>query len=441
MQHIRRLTRFLSVFVGRIYSRFRARVSAAHSPHSEFTPRLREPVREQLTKFLQDSTYPSFWFLSWTTWFSNAFQRPQQLALALAELGHAVVYYEPWEFEPTFVATSLAKCRDFVGLREIQPKLGLLRCPRTELPYFITTAQPQVALLTWPREADLISSAVRSLVVYEMVDHHDLMGEGTMALKDLHLKWVRQADVMLVTADALLEEVRPYRSDVIVLPNGVSPHHWRPRAMPVPRDLAPAREAAAIIGYFGAVAPWFDWNLWTYAARRHPEWSFVLVGLPYQVSSTEIASYAESSPNIHFLGPKPYADLPSYALHFDVATIPFMLNAITHACSPVKLFEYLAMGKPIVATAMREVVKYPWVQTAATPPEFVAALERAVATKDDPREVCARIELAQAHTWRSRATVLRDAIRRASSLQNHIPRRAIASQNGLENVGRSFSGR
>ena len=93
------------------------------------------------------------------------------------------------------------------------------------------------------------------------------------------------------------------------------------------------------------MAEWFDWPLWIHAAKARPNWSFVLIGPAYDGDIAAVHARAAAAPNIHYLGPKRYDELPGYMQFVDVATIPFVLNAITHACSPVKLFEYMAAGK------------------------------------------------------------------------------------------------
>ncbi|MDH7568020.1 MAG: glycosyltransferase, partial [Armatimonadota bacterium] len=111
-------------------------------------------------------------------------------------------------------------------------------------------------------------------------------------------------------------------------------------------------------------------------------------------------------PNCFFLGPKAYGDLPGYVAHFDVATIPFRLNAITHSCSPVKLFEYMAAGKPVVTTPMREVLKYRSVLIGDTPQAFLEQVGRALLLRYDPGYRDLLAQEAAANTWTARAETL-----------------------------------
>jgi glycosyltransferase involved in cell wall biosynthesis len=111
-------------------------------------------------------------------------------------------------------------------------------------------------------------------------------------------------------------------------------------------------------------------------------------------------------PNAFYLGKKAYGELPAYLAHFDVATIPFVLNPVTHACSPVKLFEYMAAGKPVVATRMREILKYKSVRFAGTATEFVAEIEAALKLRENEDHRALLRAEAEANTWRARAETL-----------------------------------
>jgi teichuronic acid biosynthesis glycosyltransferase TuaH len=156
----------------------------------------------------------------------------------------------------------------------------------------------------------------------------------------------------------------------------------------------------------GVIAEWFDWETWEKAARNKPDWSFVLIGHPYDGNFAKIAGRISAFPNMYYLGPKPYHRLKFYLAQFDIATIPFIINNITNACSPVKLFEYMAAGKPVVTSPMQEILKYQSVLTAGTPEAFINRLDEALRLKDDPDYRLVLKREAEANTWRSRAEVL-----------------------------------
>ncbi len=155
-----------------------------------------------------------------------------------------------------------------------------------------------------------------------------------------------------------------------------------------------------IIGYLGSLDPWkMDVNLLTTIARSHPEWNIVMVG--YVWFGFDPAPLKQL-PNIHVLGPKPYADLPKYVKCMDVCIMPFPLNDITRNGDALKCYEYLASGKPVVSTPvpvarrLHEVVK-----VADTPDAFVKAIQSCL---EESPEVYSkkRAEVAQSHTWENR---------------------------------------
>lgn len=384
------------------------------SPPLEYLPlRLRKPIREDLAERSRAGPGPSIWFLPNQTWFSGNFQRPQQMARALAEVGCPVVYHEPWAHQGVTTEQGKAE-RRFMGVRDLGRRLHLLRCPEEMMTGYIGDVAPDAVVMLWPMRAKIFPTPMKSAVIYEMVDDHSLFPEANETWAKLHARWVEKADVMVTTADDLAVHIRSSRPDALLLPNGVRLEDWTtPSPCPVPADLEAARKAPVVVGYYGSIAEWFDWEMWEAAAAARPDWAFVLIGVSYDHKAETITSRTRHFPNMAYLGPKPYSELPAYLAHFDVATIPFVLNEITHACSPVKLFEYMAGGKPIVTSAMREVLKYRSVLVADGPDGFVKGLDDALMRRDDPNYRALLQQEASANTWRSRAQALRDALEAA----------------------------
>ena len=113
---------------------------------------------------------------------------------------------------------------------------------------------------------------------------------------------------------------------------------------------------------------------------------------------------------MHLLGKKDYPVLPTYLKAFDVAVIPFKINDLTTGVNPVKLYEYLAAGKPVVSSKLPEVLPFaPAVKLASTPAEFVAQVEEALAD-NTPAGVAERVALAEENSWENRAEVMSNAI-------------------------------
>jgi glycosyltransferase involved in cell wall biosynthesis len=178
----------------------------------------------------------------------------------------------------------------------------------------------------------------------------------------------------------------------VVIPNGVDVARYRAgRAAPLPSDLADVPAPRAV--YIGALHEWFDFDLLADVARRLPRLSFVLLGF-------HSAPLPPLPSNVHFLGSRPWQDLPRYLAACAVGIIPFRVNDLTLHVDPLKFYEYLASDLPCVSTPMHTLEQYqsPGVLTlAATPDAFAQGVEEALAAKaiGAPR----RTAIADAHDW------------------------------------------
>ena len=135
------------------------------------------------------------------------------------------------------------------------------------------------------------------------------------------------------------------------------------------------RGSVKTIGYLGALDAWFDVDSVAQMARDHPEWKFVLVGRMEDQRILKLNEYA----NVVFVGEVPHSEIAAHLADWDVAMIPFLVNDLTVATNPIKLYEYFSAGLPVVSSRLPEVELYPdLVYIADTPQEFSSALARAV---------------------------------------------------------------
>jgi glycosyltransferase involved in cell wall biosynthesis len=166
--------------------------------------------------------------------------------------------------------------------------------------------------------------------------------------------------------------------------------------------MAPILEAGRpVVGYHGALARWFDYSLLGEVAHLRPDLSFVLVGPDYDNSLKE--SQLLDHRNVYWLESKPYTEIPSILAYFDIGMIPFRLMDITHATSPLKLFEYMASWKPVVITPMAESMRYEGVLTAGYPEEFSCQLDSALSLRTDRTYLDLLDRIARENTWEIRA--------------------------------------
>ncbi len=155
-----------------------------------------------------------------------------------------------------------------------------------------------------------------------------------------------------------------------------------------------------------------DFELLEAVAAARPEWTLLLIG-PVQPDAEAALKSLQRHENVTWLGLKAYADLPRFVAAFDVGIIPYTRNAYTQSCQPVKLYEYLAAGKPIVASGLPALAdKEPDVVLAEGADGFVAAIEDALRLdSDDDR--ARRMALAAQNTWENRASTLLDLVSQA----------------------------
>jgi len=156
-----------------------------------------------------------------------------------------------------------------------------------------------------------------------------------------------------------------------------------------------------IIGYIGQVADKMDYELIAYLARARPEWSLVFVGNVW-INHQEQAAALAALPNVHFLGQRTYHELPAYLRGFDACVLPHVRNALTRSMDPIKLYDYLASGKPIVSTAVAGVDRFAdVVYVGNAPREFLVALDQALV--ENGRLRGRRLAYARQNTWPQRA--------------------------------------
>ena len=224
-------------------------------------------------------------------------------------------------------------------------------------------------------------------IIYEYIDDLSPLLVGTKELpiniKEKYNYMLKDTEnvFVVVTADEIKKDVYSKRGDekLVFSCNGVDYEHFNkldPNFEFDKKFTEIINEGKPIIGYYGALASWFDYEMIIELANKRPNYNIVLLGIKYDDSFDK--SNLNKYSNIHFLGSKNYDVLPNYAKKFDVCTIPFLINDITQATSPLKLFEYMALGKPIVTTAMNECKKYKSVMIANNKNEFVELIDKSI---------------------------------------------------------------
>lgn len=245
-----------------------------------------------------------------------------------------------------------------------------------------------------PHVADMLPRLPPAGVIYHCADDYASVSGFPASLPALEEQLCRQADLVITTSSTLCDERRRFNRNTHWVGNGADVDHFA-RPAHAAADMAKLR--APIVGFVGGLSEWVDMRLIAQLARDRPNLTFALIG-PIGTDVAPLRGLA----NVRLLGPRPYATLPSYLAAVDVALIPFKQDRVTYHAEPIKAYEYLAAGLPVVATdlpALRRLGHV--VRLVASPDEFAEAIDAALASNSDAAR-SARREEAQKHSWASR---------------------------------------
>lgn len=296
----------------------------------------------------------------------------------------------PNKFDSPFVELLTSSVYRQFLVREIRPKDG----------------ENNVAIFQNPFWGRIIERGDFNIVCYDCLDDVVLYA-GNASLErfsSYENRLIENSDFVVTTAVKLESDLRKkhFPQPVYRIPNGVDYDWFRNEAAraSLPHDIVSLNRP--LIGYVGLIAGWTDYELISEVAKRMPEVSFVFVG---PVELEERRGQLQTSPNIFWLDKKPYAEIPGYIKAFDVCIIPFRQGSIAETTNPVKIFEYFALGKPVVATPMNELIPFAnerllWIGNSSE--SFVQSLREALADTS-PEQRQARMRVAERHSWRNHA--------------------------------------
>ena len=321
----------------------------------------------------------------------------------------------------------LARPRAVDGLHVLSPlvvplhRSRLMRALNARLlPALVRRAARRLGLqapILWayvPQAEVLIDALRPSLIVYHCVD--DIAAHGridTASFRAAEERFAARADLVLASAPALAARLRMLSHNVLDAPNVADTELFSRALLPSP----PARldpQMAALpsprIVFTGAIVTLkLDLELLVELARRRPTWSFALVGPIGPGEPNADVSSLTAEPNIHLLGPRSYSELPDVLRAADAGLIPYARNALTDSIFPMKVYEYLAAGLPVIATPLPALADVPEVLCAADADGIVELLERALA-EDGPERRAERSRAAAAHSWDRRLEEIAAAI-------------------------------
>jgi glycosyltransferase involved in cell wall biosynthesis len=235
------------------------------------------------------------------------------------------------------------------------------------------------------------------LVIYHCVDDFTgFKGVSPQAIADMEQQLISRSDLVIVSAQSLCSSKAMQHDRVVLVRHGVE-HGLFARAL-APETQIPCSIRSLprpILGFFGLISDdWIDFDLLSYVADQFPSGSLVLLG-----SVTSNVGRLNCKANVHMLGRVPYNDLAAYCKGFDVALIPFVQSNLTEHCNPLKMWQYLAAGLPVVSTPIPEVCCLPECRIAGDKESFVSQIEAAL---QDPGPTAHRSNLMKHHSWDNR---------------------------------------
>lgn len=395
------------------YLSFRGIVSKPDGCECEYQPTITgdTTLLSKLVKHHNKSDILVFPVIDW----EFRVQRPQHLARELAASGDRVIYLTTtfnYSREPGFKI--LKSPEDNVIICSLNcNKLGIniyKDSIEDEQLYFLIYSVNilrlafglgyTTSIVNLPFWRRLVDALLANHIVYDCMDHHAGFENNDTNMLDEEELLLKSADLVITTAQRL-SDIISEKSDNVIIRNGAEVSYFSKD----PKDTY-LKKDKSIVGYYGAIAEWFDIDLLIKCANKYPQYDFVLVG-----GVTCDISQAEKVQNISFIGEVPYDKLTGYLKCFDVCLIPFKLIELTLCTNPVKVYEYLAAGKPVVCTAMPEVkIINEMVHVGECHDDFVSLIEIAMEEVSDKNLAERRRLWALKHDWASRAKSLNQHI-------------------------------
>lgn len=393
----------------------------------------------------------NFCFIPWIDWDFYLHSRPHQLVKEALRRGHRVLYLNPG-WRPTKKEGNLEiwhplsfrifgitrkilrgeffSDQSFTSKEKLTPMRQLLYRPYEDKnrwafgSKFLTDLLTKRKLRTFrdPRDRNILVfqqpfplvfhipylKTLGYIVIYDMIDDWSAYKDSPKYFIQTEPYLLENADIVTATARALYQKALQYNKNTRLCPNAADIAHFAKarKACERPGDLPNGRPR---IGFFGIIREWFDTGLLRYAVLQRPQFDFCLIG----GYSEGVFEQLKDLRNVHFLGHKDYSVLPRYLHHFDVTIIPFKVTELIRSTNPIKVYEYLAGGKSVVATDIPELEGMPYVYISKTPEDFVRNIDLAIKATTDPREIDAFLEN---NTWARRFDLIERAITKFTNL-------------------------
>jgi glycosyltransferase involved in cell wall biosynthesis len=320
--------------------------------------------------------------------FSKTLQPPRQVADHLWVRRHFV----PLPYHAASALTS-RRIANRLGQRWLAP---MLRGDLEQL-HFSENGRRPILIAGLPHAVDILPFVPHQALIYHCADDYAHVQGFPSTLPELEADLCQQADLVITTSETLCESRQRFNPNTHWIPNGADIEHF---SQPSPPAAELRNVVPPVIGFVGGLSEWVDIQLLESLASARRDWSFVLIG----PVGTDVASI-QHLPNVRLLGARPYAALPTYLAAMDVALIPFKQDPVTYNADPIKAYEYLAAGVPIVATDLPALRRLDHVvRLADSTAAFLAQIEASLVEGRSARRAERQAEAAR-HSWEDRFRV------------------------------------
>lgn len=352
-------------------------------------------------------------------------QRPHHI------LSRAAADFDIWFLEEPVIEGSIAMVREIdssVGVTIVQPVLPAGTSAADTQRHQAETAARLIAragaapVCLWyytPMALVFGQHLSADLVIYDKMDELAAFAFAPPELAELDAKLLRTADLVFTGGASLQAAARKHRGDAHCFPSSIDTAHFgKAREFGLADPDSQRFIARPRIGYFGVIDERMDLALVSEVAALRPDWQFVMIGPTAKIDPDTLPRVS----NIHWLGARPYASLPHYLAHWDVAWMPFACNEATRHISPTKTPEFLAAGLPVISTPIVDVVasygRDGLVEIAVDAPDVVACAKQLLAVAADPGQYRRRMTAVDAHlagnSWDATWAAMRELIAQAA---------------------------
>lgn len=358
------------------------------------------------------------------------YQRPQHLAFELTKRGHKIFYIEP-DFIPIssenpttipliekikpnlykvkLISNSMSTKKMFVYYGIIEPKDQsiLVNSVKNLLQKAnISKAVIKVDNPSWTFIVDKINLPI----IYDCIDDHGAFETNPENIESSEKNLIKKSSAVVIVSRGIAKKINKYRHpNSYIIENAGEYDHFAKaseRNISVPKDLISINKP--ILGYCGAISEWFDVKLLEEIAKTFPSYAIVLIGNP---DNPKVVELTQKYQNIHLLGEKNYQLLPGYYQRFNVCLIPFVINEVTKTLNPVKIYEYLATGKPVVTTNIPGLNQFnDFIYMSKDSEQFIQNIKKALSERDQ-QLFLKRQQFSKDNTWEKRAIQLESVMK------------------------------